>query len=120
MTSSPHSLPAADGIRGLACLLVLLVHSATLCWPEMFPLLRGGGKYGVWLFFVLSAFLLTLHLQRRGFGLTSLADYALARSLRIVPLFVLACLLYAWAGVGITDTQQIGEVLSMQRGSIHL
>ncbi|WP_374415460.1 acyltransferase family protein [Ectopseudomonas oleovorans] len=121
MAAPLHSLPAADGIRGLACLIVLLMHGLSLGWPErLFPLLKGGGKYGVWLFFVLSAFLLTLRLQRRGFGLTSLADYALARSLRIVPLFVLACLLYAWAGVGITDTQQLGEVLSMQRGSIHL
>lgn len=121
MTSTAHSLPAADGIRGIACLIVLLMHGLSLGWPEqLFPLLRGGGKYGVWLFFVLSAFLLTLRLQRRGFGLASLADYALARSLRIVPLFVLACLLYAWAGVGITDARQLGEVLIMQRGSIHL
>ncbi|WP_312226425.1 acyltransferase family protein [Stutzerimonas nitrititolerans] len=121
MTSSPHSLPAADGIRGVACLIVLWMHGLSLGWPErLFPLLKGGGKYGVWLFFVLSAFLLTLRLQRRGFGLTSLADYALARSLRIVPLFVLACLLYAWTGVGIADARQLGEVLSLQRGSIHL
>lgn len=121
MAAPLHSLPAADGIRGLACLIVLLMHGLSLGWPEhLFPLLKGGGKYGVWLFFVLSAFLLTLRLQRRGFALASLADYVLARCLRIVPLFVLACLLYAWAGVGITDVQQLAEVLSMQRGSIHL
>lgn len=121
MPFSSHSLPAADGIRGLACLIVLVMHGLSLGWPErLFPMLKGGGKYGVWLFFVLSAFLLTLRLQRRGFGLASMADYALARSLRIVPLFVLTCLLYAWAGVGITDVRQLGEVLSMQRGSIHL
>jgi len=118
---SSHSLPAADGIRGLACLIVLVMHGLSLGWPErLFPLLKGGGKYGVWLFFVLSAFLLTLRLQRRGFVPNSLADYALARSLRIVPLFVLACLLYAWAGIGITDSKQLGEVLTLQRGSIHL
>lgn len=113
-------LPAADGIRGLACLLVLLVHALSFFYPTLFPLLRGSGKYGVWLFFVLSAFLLTLRLQQRGFGLATLIDYAFGRSLRVLPLFLLACLLYFWAGIGISTTDDLLAALGFQQGFIHL
>lgn len=114
------NLPAADGIRGLACLLVLLVHAASFFWPASFPWLRGGGKYGVWLFFVLSAFLLTLRLQQRGMGAASLIDYALGRSLRILPLYVLACLIYYWAGIGISTNAELHAAVTFQEGFIHL
>ena len=65
---------------------MLLVHALSFFYPTLFPL-RGSGKYGVWLFFVLSAFLLTLRLQQRGFGLATLTDYAFGRSLRVLPCF---------------------------------
>ncbi|MFI8741454.1 acyltransferase family protein [Stutzerimonas sp. R75] len=118
--SPPRNLPAADGIRGLACLLVLLVHAFSHFYPATFPLTRGAGKYGVWLFFVLSSFLLTLRLQQRGFGLSSLADYALGRTLRVLPLYFLACLLYYWAGIGITTATELKAALTFQQGFIHL
>ncbi|WP_312513512.1 acyltransferase family protein [Stutzerimonas nitrititolerans] len=116
----PASLPAADGIRGLACLTVLLMHGISFCWPDAFPLLRGGGKYGVWLFFVLSAFLLTLRLQQRGFALPSMTDYALGRCLRILPLYALACVLYYAVGHGIQTREQLIDALTFQQGFIHL
>lgn len=50
----------------------------------------GIGKSGVWLFFVLSAFLLTTQFidkQRSAFHWTSLSNYALRRFLRIYPLY---------------------------------
>lgn len=118
--SPSYKLPAADGIRGLACLLVLLVHAFSHFYAATFPLTRGAGKYGVWLFFVLSAFLLTLRLQQRGFGLASLTDYILGRALRVLPLYVLACLLYFWAGIGITTTAELKAALTLQQGFIHL
>jgi len=122
-TSSSHNarkLPAADGIRGAACLIVLIMHGLSFCWPQIFPWLRGGGKYGVWLFFVLSAFLLTLRLQQKGFGRASVFDYALGRSLRILPLYALACLLYFAVGHGIQTTEQLWSALTFQQGFIHL
>src|SRR2546427_294979 len=112
-------LPAADGIRGLACLLVLLVHALSFFYPTLFPLLRGSGKFGVWLFFVLSAFLLTLRLQQRGFGLATLTDYAFGRSLRVLPLFLLACLLYFWVGIGIRTREELFAAVGFQQGFIH-
>lgn len=117
---SVRHLPAADGIRGLACLIVLLLHGISFCWPASVSWLRGGGKYGVWLFFVLSAFLLTLRLQQRGLGSRSLLDYALGRSLRILPLFAFACLLYYALGVGIRTSGQLQAALSFREGFIHL
>src|SRR3954447_25098080 len=65
----PHPSPAVtthllalDGARGLAVLLVLLDHAAD---ADMQPFgnLNRLGKYGVYLFFVLSAFLLTHQFQ---------------------------------------------------------
>lgn len=118
--SDSRHLPAADGIRGVACLIVLLTHGIAFCWPESMPWLRGSSKTGVWLFFVLSAFLLTLRLQHRGFGILSLCDYALGRCLRILPLFVLACLLYFWVGHGIRDAGQLWAAITFRQGYIHL
>jgi len=49
--SIPSHFPEADGIRGLACLMVLFVHITAITFPETHPYLRGTGKIGVWLFF---------------------------------------------------------------------
>lgn len=58
-------------------MIVLMVHALNHFYPSTFLWTRGAGKYGVWLFFVLSAFLLTLRLQQRGFTRPNLTDYAL-------------------------------------------
>lgn len=47
----------ADGIRGLACLIVLCTHAVAMFFNSTYMALAGMGKVGVWLFFVLSAFL---------------------------------------------------------------
>ena len=52
--------PALDGLRGVAVLLVLLAHSSNV-GLRLHPALdlSGCGRMGVFLFFVLSAYLLT-------------------------------------------------------------
>jgi peptidoglycan/LPS O-acetylase OafA/YrhL len=92
-------LDALDGLRGLAVLVVIASHLSNAgLLPQ--PGLAGTGKAGVYLFFVLSAFLLTRILLER--PLTALADvhlwaaYALRRVLRIWPLYLLVLLL-SWA-----------------------
>lgn len=92
-------LDALDGLRGLAVLIVLgshLSNARILPWPG----LSGWGKSGVYLFFALSAFLLTRALLLRppsGFLDARLwGNYALRRVLRIWPLY-LVVLLSGWA-----------------------
>lgn len=85
------------GLRGIAVLFVVLSHLSNAGFNLM-PVLNfaGSGKYGVFLFFVLSAFLLTFPLIGRtakqfrhaGFWLS----YALRRVLRIFPLYIVILL----------------------------
>lgn len=85
--------PALDGLRGLAVLIVLLSHMANAGMPVLPGFsLSGIGKSGVYLFFVLSAFLLTRLLLAKPAEAwrrtATWADYALRRTLRIVPLYL--------------------------------
>jgi peptidoglycan/LPS O-acetylase OafA/YrhL len=91
--SDPHlQEDALDGLRGVAALLVVLSH---LSHAGMQPIpgldFAGIGKPGVYLFFVLSAFLLTRQVLSR--DAAALADrglwlrYFARRFLRIYPLF---------------------------------
>lgn len=96
-------IPLLDGLRGLAVLLVLLSHSSNV---RMFLFrhgeygldFRGCGRAGVFLFFVLSAFLLTDQALsrppadlRRG---ATWGRYLLRRVLRIFPAYLACLLLY--------------------------
>ena len=93
-------LDALDGLRGVAVLIVVLSH---LNNAKLFLVpgvdFRGTGKYGVFLFFVLSAFLLTRPLLGAVFPLADArgwARYALRRGLRVLPLYWLV-LAVNWA-----------------------
>lgn len=90
---------ALDGLRGLAVLIVVGSHLSNAGWLPQ-PGLSGTGKSGVYLFFVLSAYLLTHAVLLRPLaGLASAGywiNYALRRVLRIWPLY-LAILLLSWA-----------------------
>ena len=81
-TSNPYNFSSLDGLRGLAALLVFLQHSTGF--------FHGVGDIGVWIFFVLSGFLLT-----RPFVLDhsyavqkdKMLSFLSKRVKRIVPLF---------------------------------
>lgn len=102
-TPAPRPAPAGhldalDGLRGLAVLIVLASHfSSAGLFPR--PALHGVGKSGVYLFFVLSAWLLARNLLQLPAGslgrATTWLDYLLRRVLRIWPLY-LAVLLLSW------------------------
>ncbi|HEY6887473.1 MAG TPA: acyltransferase [Solirubrobacter sp.] len=83
---------ALEGLRGYAALLMVVYHAWVLTGG---PLLGGGravlsgGFLAVDLFFVLSAFVLTLPAARSGeFG--AWRDYAIRRAARIVPAYYVA------------------------------
>lgn len=94
-----NHLDALDGLRGLAVLIVLASHLSNAGMLGA-PGLAGAGKSGVYLFFVLSAYLLTRPLLQRtprAFASPYVwTDYALRRVLRIWPLY-LVVLGASWA-----------------------
>lgn len=90
---------ALDGLRGIAVLLVLLSHSsnANIFFHEFLNFQRIG-KVGVYLFFVLSAYLLdrqiALAFMTKKSSKGYWKNYFLRRFLRIYPLFVIALFLH--------------------------
>jgi len=89
-------MPVLDGVRGLAILGVLLHHT------RHSPFLRLHGFRGVWLFFVLSGFLITTLALREEEkrGRLDLGAFMIRRVFRIMPLFYLALLAYlCWASL---------------------
>jgi len=91
-------LPELESLRGLAILLVVCFHfegivylplgrPQSVLWPPQ-ALIRGGHT-GVSLFFVLSAFLLSLPFlsEPRGGPYVSIGQYFRRRALRILPLY---------------------------------
>ncbi|MBL9077786.1 MAG: acyltransferase [Planctomycetes bacterium] len=93
-----RTFAALDGIRALSVLAVVLYHFEPLPWAPL-RTLQHAGFFGVDVFFVLSGFLITTLLLReppRPVG-TALWHFYARRTLRIFPLFYVACALYAGA-----------------------
>ena len=86
-------LASLDGLRGVAALFVLFSHLSNQ-GLSIHPALNfsGSGKYGVFLFFVLSAFLLSRQFFEKSFDQFCSSRlwlrYALRRVLRIFPLYI--------------------------------
>jgi peptidoglycan/LPS O-acetylase OafA/YrhL len=96
---SPSTLlpvPALNGVRGLAFLAVLLSHTNDFTQR---PLFWADGQVGVWLFFVLSSFLLARQFFANPSVLLTLSGwrhYLVRRFLRIYPLFIVYVLCLGW------------------------
>jgi len=91
ISNSALQLDALDGLRGIAVLLVFLSHTS-LNGDHLIPFVdfSGVGKSGVFLFFLLSAFLLTkpfLVKERDQVDKRFLLNYAQRRFFRIYPLY---------------------------------
>jgi peptidoglycan/LPS O-acetylase OafA/YrhL len=80
--ATPHD-DFLDGLRGLAILMVVVAHG-----PVINVFLPNVGRAGVYLFFVLSAFLLSRQLYNSGIRSATLTRYFVARVFRIYPLVV--------------------------------
>ena len=95
----PQRIDSLDGLRALSILVVLLGHAArgnnapAFLWP-----IRDLGILGVYLFFAISGFIITLLMlrERQRSGTLSLSGFWKRRALRILPPFAAACL-----GIGV-------------------
>ena len=91
MSSSPGRIQGFDGLRALAFLLVFVSHKTQSTVTERY------GSAGVWMFFVLSGFLITRILATsrseieggRATPSAALWDFYLRRTLRIFPVYYL-------------------------------
>ncbi len=85
LPSSPHSnaavLPNLDGIRAMACLLVVISHMPL---PGKSPTI---GALGVAAFFVLSGFLMSYLYGRAKWDFEAVSMYIIARFSRIAPIY---------------------------------
>lgn len=85
-------VPALDGVRGIAILMVLLVHflgsiTTTNVFEDVLAHVAGYGLYGVDLFFVLSGYLITGLLVSARERPNYFRDFYARRILRIFPLY---------------------------------
>ncbi len=89
-----------DALRGLAALYVVLYHLALIPQPNLAvpgwasPFILTGGS-GVTLFFIVSAFTLSLSMRRRGQEQHPTLNFYLRRLFRIVPLY------YTWLALSL-------------------
>jgi peptidoglycan/LPS O-acetylase OafA/YrhL len=95
----PH-LSGLDGLRALACLVVVGSHLRDFQLID----LGGMGYFGVMLFFSLSGFLMGYLYLHRNFNAVQIVDYAIARFARIAPIYLIVILAawvihqYVWSG----------------------
>jgi peptidoglycan/LPS O-acetylase OafA/YrhL len=90
----PKHMPALDGLRGVAILMVILAHAGDgpgVALPHWLGAFLNSAQLGVALFFIVSAFTLTVRAQRDHGGLRS---YALRRLARVGPGYWLAGVAY--------------------------
>jgi peptidoglycan/LPS O-acetylase OafA/YrhL len=115
---SKKRIAVLDGIRGMAFLFVILGHVSNY-YGQFFT---GFAIVGVWLFFVLSAFLLTLYFLRdpkRAGNPEEWLIYALRRIIRILPPYLLVLLIYFFGKYLITSSTDIFKHLILISGTGH-
>lgn len=103
----PRHIPSLDGLRALSVLLVIVLHSLLardfVHHVPWYYLAIGNGAMGVYIFFVISGYLITTLLlrEREKTGGISLKSFYLRRGFRILPplyLYIFFLLVLSWLG----------------------
>ena len=115
MKIQPVRIPGADGLRALACLMVVLHHTSQRLnptsspdWLQAIHFFGMRGEVGVSLFFVLSGCLLSLPFWNNYANKEpnpSIKSYLINRGARIIPAFWFNLIVCAFLGVWIFDQE---------------
>lgn len=106
-----------ESMRGLACLIVLFAHILSV-HPMYGRFASGCGKIGVWLFFILSGFLLQYQADTKEFTVSKILPYYWNKFLRLYPVYVVGLLLAKYTGL-VPDGASIVRHLLLQEGVHH-
>ncbi len=82
-------LPNLDGLRGLACVMVVYFHAGLFGW---LPVVSGLGDLGVMLFLSISGFLMAYHYLPHEFSWRYWLAFYMRRFFRLYPAFFIALL----------------------------
>ena len=105
-------------IRGLACLMVVIAHIISII-PGVGKNVSGCGKIGVWLFFVLSAFLLTFQwLNKEEFKAKDVTEFYIKRIFRIFPCYIVTLIIAFLVGY-ITEPKTLIKHILLMEGMGH-
>lgn len=101
LPSSKENVHSLSWLRGLAALMVCFFHIKKYIWkaacPDVFTLLMQQGYLGVYLFFVVSGFVIPYSMHQKGYMLKHFGRYMLKRTVRIEPPFILFIfIMFAW------------------------
>ncbi|MFT4033282.1 MAG: acyltransferase [Siphonobacter sp.] len=96
----PRKYEYIDSLRGIAILLVLLVHASQLgsrltFFPKPLADFITNGQFGVQLFFIVSSYTLMLSYESRRTETHATRNFFLRRFFRIAPMYYLAVVYYA-------------------------
>lgn len=111
-------ISSADGIRGLAVVIVVLYHSFGNLMLNKGAYTSRTGLYGVILFFTLSSFLLSNKFIVNGFSKKELMNYCVGRVIRILPLFFIAA--YFYYSIGMIDVAKLLSIITFNGTYAHL
>jgi peptidoglycan/LPS O-acetylase OafA/YrhL len=125
----PSRLTSIDALRGAAAIGVVLYHTnatpgvdRSLMWGDFFDDLMFLGKYGVWLFFVISGF--CIHLQwvraqvQPGVSPLGFTEFWKRRIRRLYPPYLVTLAIYVW--IRIADGRLQWNALSAWQVFLHL
>lgn len=90
LPATPHRLQHLDAIRGLAALIVCLCHFKHAFAPAVATLFAPLGEYGVFIFFVLSGFLIPRVLSKEDYRLANIGRFLLKRVARLHPPYLVS------------------------------
>jgi peptidoglycan/LPS O-acetylase OafA/YrhL len=116
LTPSERSLGFIDALRGVAILMVILVHTSQSI-AEVNPIIRmlcEYGQMGVQLFFFLSAYTLCLSIESKTDGNEWIKSFYLRRYFRIAPLYYTGILIYFVTEFILSNTPSIQNIVGTQ------